>query len=188
MSFDIGPFGSEDAVENGVTHRAVAPGMMMTNYAIFPRAERFDCALRAEVEVIGTQSDDPATERNERVRQQQQFAGGIDAGFLPSLCIPCVTNLNAIDGGQDVVITRASRNRVCGELANCPSQHMTGALPFERGVDVAVRIRRLGYRCEPKSPQLSVGCRSRQSCLVLVTQWLEPDAETLKRDWRHSNH
>src|SRR5687768_13246467 len=134
MSFDVGPFCSEDAVDNRVAHGAVAPWMMMAQDAVFFRAKRFDGTLRLEVEVIGAQSNHAATNRIECVRKQQQLACGVDAGSLPAIGIPGVTDLDAVRGGNDVVITRAPRNGVRGELAYRPREHMASAQPFMRGV------------------------------------------------------
>ncbi len=46
----VPPLAGEDAVHHAVAHRAVAAERVMAQHAIPPGAERFDRALRSEVE------------------------------------------------------------------------------------------------------------------------------------------
>ena len=55
----------------------------MADHAVSFRAERGDCALAREVEVVGPQSDDRAAERLEGVREEEQLAARVHAGLLP---------------------------------------------------------------------------------------------------------
>src|SRR5688572_7529895 len=53
----IGPLVREHAVHHRVADRAVAPRPVVADHAVLLRAQRFDGALRAEVEVVGAQAD-----------------------------------------------------------------------------------------------------------------------------------
>ena len=74
-------------------------------------AERFDRALRDEIELVGAKADDLAAELLERVREQQQLAARVDVAALPALRVPRVADLDAIDVGDDVVKARAADDR-----------------------------------------------------------------------------
>ncbi len=126
--------------------------MMMADDTILLCAKRLDGALRLEVEVIGAQADDCTGQCFESMRQQQQLARRVDAGSLATLRVPRVSDLDPIGCRHDIVIARAARDGVGGEVAYCPRQHVTGALSLERSVDVAARTRWLGYRGKPELP------------------------------------
>ena len=104
MTSDVGPFGGEDAVQDRVSDAAVAPHRMMPQDTVFLGAQPFDRPLRAEIEVVGPQADDLAAERIEGVRQEQQLARPVDGSALPAVAIPGVADLDAVDGGDDVVV------------------------------------------------------------------------------------
>src|SRR6266576_5479950 len=65
----IRPLSSEDAVHHDVARAAVAPDAEMANHAVLLGAQRLDGALRSKIEIVGTQADDFATERLERVAE-----------------------------------------------------------------------------------------------------------------------
>src|SRR5687768_4146125 len=88
----VGPFRRQHAVHHGVANGAVAPRRVVADHAVLLRAERLDGALRAEVEVVGTQADDPAFDLVEAELEQQKFAGRIDVADRKS------TRLNSSHG------------------------------------------------------------------------------------------
>src|SRR5262245_17123719 len=67
MALHVGPFVHEDAVHHGVADGAVAPQPVMADDSVLLRAQRLDGALRAEVEVVGAQTDHLAAELFETV-------------------------------------------------------------------------------------------------------------------------
>src|SRR4051812_38264695 len=103
MSLYVCPFRRNDTVHVGIAGRAVAPRLMVTQHAIALGTEPLDGALRAEVEVVGAQPDDRTAERLEGVREKQQLRGGVDVTALPARRIPCISDLHAVDGRDDVV-------------------------------------------------------------------------------------
>ena len=84
----------------------------MTNDAVLLGAKRLDRPLRSEIEVVGAETDDLASQGVERVTEEEQFAGGVHVGALNALRVPGIADLDAIGGGDDVVISRRSDNRV----------------------------------------------------------------------------
>lgn len=90
--------------------------LMMTQHAIFFGAERFDGTLRAELETIGPETDDLATQCFEGVSKKQELARGIDMAALPARCVPGVTDLDAVHRRHDIVI--AARAGFCGLRAS----------------------------------------------------------------------
>ncbi len=77
----------------------------MANHAVLLGAESFDRALRAEIEVVGPETDDLAAERVEGVAEQEQLAGGVDVGALATLPVPRVADFHPVDRRRDVVIS-----------------------------------------------------------------------------------
>src|ERR1700716_313051 len=90
MAFDVGPFCHQDAVHHTVPSRPIPTRLMVANHAVLFCADGFDGFLGGEVEVVGPEPDDFATERLERVREQKEFARAIDMASLPSHAIPGV--------------------------------------------------------------------------------------------------
>src|SRR5262245_32251837 len=124
MPPDVGPFAGQHAIHHAVANRAVAPGMVMANDAVLLRTQRFDRSLRSEVEVVGAQPHDLASERLKGVLEQQELAHRVDVRSLPSAGIPRVSDLDAIDISDDVVITRAAHKGALLQLAYRPGQHV----------------------------------------------------------------
>src|SRR2546421_12809971 len=98
----------------------------MAQNAVLLRAERFDRALRVEVEVVRAQADHLAVERVERVAEQQQLARGVDVALLPALRVPGPANLDAARLLDDVVAARAVDELAARELAHHKPQHAAG--------------------------------------------------------------
>src|SRR5689334_3510007 len=112
MAFHIWPLTLQDRIHHRITGATVAARLVMPEHAILLRAERFDGALRPEVEVVGAQADDGAAESFERVLEQDQLARRVDVRALAALRVPRPADLDAIDRGHDVVITRRADDLV----------------------------------------------------------------------------
>src|SRR5581483_4736432 len=125
MSLHVRPFMREDAVDHAVAHRSVASSEVMTNDAILPGAKGLNGPLRDHVEIVGAQTHHLAPERVERVTEQQQLAAGVDVTAVPALSIPRVTDLHAINRGDDVVIAGTPDDRTARQLPHRPGQHMS---------------------------------------------------------------
>jgi hypothetical protein len=108
MALHVGPLAEKDAVHVRIAHSTVLARHVVTDHTVLLRTQRLDRLLRAKIEIVGPQADDPAAERLERVSEQHELAGGIHAASLPTLRIPGVADLDAIDRGHDVVIPRAA--------------------------------------------------------------------------------
>src|SRR6185503_18383132 len=174
MQLDLGPLAREDAVDDDVARGAVAARPVVTDDAVFLRAERLDRALRREVELVGAKADDLAAELLESVREQQQLATRVDVAALPALRVPRVADLDAVDVGYNVVEARAADDRARREIAHGPRQHAAFALPRERGLDVGFRLGGRRHGREPEIPQRAVGRGSRELTFVLHAKRLEP--------------
>src|SRR2546423_9082897 len=107
MPLHVRPFTRKDAIEDAVAHRRVAPRLVMAENAILLGAQRLNRALRGQVEVVCAQADHFAAKRVERMAEQQTLAAGVDMGALPALRVPGVTDLDAVNRGDDVMITGA---------------------------------------------------------------------------------
>src|SRR2546427_9769281 len=90
----------------------------MAQNAVLLRAERFDRALRVEVEVVRAQADHLAVECGERVAEQQQLARGVAVALLPALRVPGPADLDAARLLDDVVVARAADDRAPRALAD----------------------------------------------------------------------
>src|SRR6266480_104306 len=157
MSLDVRPFGCEHAVHHGIAYRAIAPRPVVTDHAVLLRSQRFDRALRGQIEIVGAQAHDPAAQFLEGVREKQQLAGGIDVAALPALRVPGVADLDTIGGRDDVVITSAADQRAAFQLAHGPGQHVAVPLSLQRFFDIDAGVPGLGHGGEPQFPQSSVG-------------------------------
>src|SRR5712691_6754935 len=52
VMLDVRPFGCEHAVHHGIAYRAIAPRPVVPDHPIL-RAQRFDRALRGQIEIVG---------------------------------------------------------------------------------------------------------------------------------------
>src|SRR5262245_58077941 len=68
------PLTGEDAVEVCVARRAVPARLEMPKHAVLPRPERFESALRWQVEIVDSETYHLAAERVERVAKEQPLA------------------------------------------------------------------------------------------------------------------
>jgi len=98
----------EDAIDHAVAHCSVAASLVMAEDAILFGTQCLNGSLRCQVEIVRAQADHVAPRRVERVSEQQQFATGVDVAALPALCVPGVTDLDAINRGDDIVIAGAT--------------------------------------------------------------------------------
>ena len=133
---DIGPFAGEDAVHHRVTDRAVAAGLVVADRAVPFGSQRFESALRGEVEVVSSETDGPAPEPLEGMPKQQELASGVEAAALPGFSVPRVADFHPVGGRDDVVITGGTDNRLAGQVPDGPRQPLPGFLPGERGGNV----------------------------------------------------
>ena len=85
MTLHIRPFAGEYAVHHGIADAAVAARPVIANHAVLFCPQRFNGALRTEVEIVGPETDHLAAHLFEAVAQQQQFASGVDVGALATL-------------------------------------------------------------------------------------------------------
>src|SRR4051812_14022707 len=102
MPLHVRPLTLQNAVDDRVAGRAVAAGPVVADDAVLLRPERLDRALRAEVEIVGAETDDGTAENFERVRHQQQLARRVHAAALATGGVPGVADLDAVDGRVDV--------------------------------------------------------------------------------------
>jgi hypothetical protein len=108
VPFHIGPLSRKDAEHHGVTNRPIAPGIVMTEYAILVSAQSRNCPLGCKVEVVRPQPNYAATQRLESVREQQQFADGVNVTALPTCGIPGIADLNSINLCHYIVVSRTT--------------------------------------------------------------------------------
>src|SRR5437016_10161472 len=184
VALDVRPFGCQHAVHHGIAYRAIAPRPVVPDHPVLLRSQRFDRALRGQVEIVGAQAHDLAAQCLEGVREKQQLAGAIDVAALPALRVPGVADLDAIGGRDDVVITSAADNLAAHQLAHRPRQHVAGPLPLQRFFDIDAGLRGRGHGGEPQFPQSSVGRCACQLFFVEMGKRLELDPVTLQGDRR----
>src|SRR5256885_6828548 len=184
FALDVRPFGCEHAVHHVIAYRAIAPRPVVPDHPVLLRAQRFDRALRGQVEIVGAQAHDLAAQCLEGVREKQQLAGAIDVAALPALRVPGVADLDAIGGSDDGVITGAADNLAALQLAHRPRQHVTVPLPFQRFFDIDAGLLGRGHGGEPQFPQSSVGRCACQLFFVEMGKRLELDPVTLQGDRR----
>src|SRR5262245_50208969 len=166
MPLHIGPFLDEHAVHHGVADGAVTPRPLAADDAVLLRAERLDSALRAEVEVVGAQADHAAVQLLESVGEEKQLARGVHVGALAALRVPGIANLDAVGGGDDVVVARAADDLAALQLAHRPGQHVAFLLALQRRLDVAARLAGRRDGGEEELPELAVGGRGVEVLLV----------------------
>ena len=142
----------------------------------------------AEVEIVGAQADHLASERVERVPQQEQLASGIDMRPLRALPVPGMTDLDAVDRAHDVVVAGRPDDRAGCLVAHHPRQHVTGPLPLERIADVAAHAARQRHGGVPQLPQPSVGCRGFETVVVSLAERLQSNTAALEHYWLDVNH
>src|SRR5262245_28350906 len=140
VALHVRPLRGEDAVHHRVPDRAVASRPVVADRAVLLRAQRLDGALRAEVEVVRPQPDDLAAQFLEAIFEQLQLARGVDVRTLAALRVPGVADLDAVGGGNDVVVARAADQLARLQVAHHPGQHVPGLLALERGVDVGLGL------------------------------------------------
>src|SRR5467141_5217021 len=179
---DVPPFGCEHAVHHGIAHRAVAPRPVVPEHPVLLRAQRFDRALRTEIEVVGPQAHDLAYERLDRMSEKQQLADRVHVRALAALRVPGVADLDAVGGRDDVVIAGAADNLADLKLAHRPRQHVAVPLPLQRLFDIDVGLLGLGHGGEPQFPQSSIGRCACQLFSVQMGKRLELHPVTLQGD------
>src|SRR2546428_6041829 len=168
VMLDVRPLVGEDAVHDRIADRAIAPRPVVPDHPVLLRSQRFDRALRGQVEIVGAQAHDLAAQCLEGVREKQQLAGAIDVAALPALRVPGVADLDAIGGRDDVVITSAADNLATLQLPHRPRQHFAGPLPLHPFFDLNAGLRGRGHGGEPQFPQSSVG---RCACQLFFVRW-----------------
>src|SRR6267378_7375558 len=152
VMLDVRPFGCEHAVHHGIAHCAVAPRPVVPEHPVLLRSQRFDRALRGQVEIVGAQAHDLAAQCLEAVREKQQLAGRVHVRALAALRVPGVADLDAVGGRDDVVITSAADDLAALQLAHRPRQHVTLFLTFQCGGHIGSRLLGLGHGSEPELP------------------------------------
>src|SRR5262247_566677 len=96
------------------------------------------------------------------------------------LGVPRITDFDAIDRGSDVVVTRATDDLACGQLAHRPWKHMPLLLTGERFANVRFCLAWLRNGREPQFPKFAIGRCGRQIVMMLVGQRLQPNPESFK--------
>src|SRR5438445_3033493 len=103
---DVRPLRDQDTVHHHVPDGAVAAHAVVTDHTVLLRAQRLDRALRAEIEIIGAEAHDVASERVEGAAEEQQLAGRIDVRALAAARVPGVPDLHPIERGSGIVSAR----------------------------------------------------------------------------------
>ena len=150
--------------------------------------EPFDRALRGEVEVVGSQSDHFAAKRVERVCEKKELARSVHVRALPALGVKRVANLDALDLGDDVVISSAADDRTGAQFAHGPGQHVPGSLAGQSGGDVCGDLRLFGNPGVPQLPQAAVGDGSLEIRHMVHRERLQTHAVTLERNRSDFDH
>src|SRR6476660_4100305 len=180
MLLHVGPLRREDAVHHGVAHAPVASPVVMADHAVALPPDRLDGALRAEVEVVRAQPDDPAPDGLERVTEEEQLARRIEMAALKPRRVEGVADLDTVHGGHAVVVARGPDDFSTRQIAHDPWQHVPRALPLERGGDVGGRLVLRGYRGIPQLPELAGRGGVGDVPLVGSSERLEADAVSLE--------
>jgi hypothetical protein len=188
MPFDVGPLRYQDAVHHTVSGRPIPARLMVANHAVLFCAEGFDRFLGGEVEVVGPQTDDLATERLERVREQEELARTIDVASLPFRAVPRVPDFDPVDVAHDVVIARRSGDRPARQIPHRPREHLPRFLTRERIRDVGSSRFGCWHRSVPELPESAIAGSRRETVPMIATQWLESDAVALECDWKWCDH
>src|SRR6267378_7856016 len=118
VMLDVRPLVGQDAVHDRIADRAIAPRPVVPDHPVLLRAQRFDRALRGQIEIVGAQAHDPASQRLERMSEKQQLAGRVHVRALAALRVPGVAELDAVGGRDDVVITGAADDLAALQLAH----------------------------------------------------------------------
>lgn len=150
-------------------------------------AKSLDRLLRGEVEVVGAKAHHLAPQGFKGMAQEKQLAGGIHVAPLAALSIPRVSNLHALDLGDDVVISGASHNETAFQFPNCPREHVASLLAGEGLFDVRLSGLGAGDAGEPKLPKLPIRGSVAQVGSVGEFQGLEPHAVTFEDDGSGGN-
>src|SRR5690606_23411031 len=140
-----------------------------------------DRALRSEIEVVGAQADDFASQVLERMLEQQQLARRVHVRALPAPRVERVADLDAMRWNRDVVIARGADDRSGLQLAHRPGEPVTGFQTLMREFNELARL--LGTRDVriPELPQTTVARRRDQLVVVVHRKRFEADAATFER-------
>src|SRR5882762_3882317 len=182
VMLDVRPLVGEDAVHDRIADRAIAPRPVVPDHPVHLRAQRFDRALRGQIEIVGPQPHDPASQRLERMSEKQQLADRVHVAALPALRVPGVADLDTVGGRDDVVITSAADNLAATQLAHGPRQHVAVPLPLQRFFDIDAGLLGPGHGGEPQLPQSSIGRCACQLFFVEMGKGLELHPVTLQGD------
>src|SRR5882724_6440758 len=160
----------------------------MADNAILFCTQTFNRSLRHQVESVSAKTNHLAPERIECMTKQQEFATGIDVAALPAFGVPRVTDLDAINRRDNVVISCGAYDFAAVHLAHRPWKHRAGILTGPRVANVRVGLLRFRNCREPQFPQPAISRRRRQSILMLKTQRLQANAVTFERDGIEYDH
>jgi hypothetical protein len=108
MTPDIAPFGSKNAVEDGVARGTVLSLTVVTKDPVPSGTECLDSALGPDVEEVRLQADNTAAQAIEGVGQQEELAGRVDVCPVPSRSVPGIAYLDASYRRHDVVEARTA--------------------------------------------------------------------------------
>ena len=108
IGFDGGPFGVEDAVEDGITDETVRQDHMLAQNTFFNSAESLNGMLGAQVAGVGFELYAYTAKLLKGVSQQQIFAFGVDRSALVGDGIPGTTDLDGEIWGVDVEVAGGS--------------------------------------------------------------------------------
>src|SRR5437879_13458415 len=78
VMLDVRPLVGEDAVHDRIADRAIAPRPVVPDHPVLLRSQRFDRALRGQVEIFGAQAHDLAAESLEGDLEMQRVAVAIE--------------------------------------------------------------------------------------------------------------
>jgi hypothetical protein len=145
------PFGREDTVNHGVAQRAVRRDLMVAQNAILLGPETLDAAPAGMIEKMRTEFNRNAIEFFECMRQQQQFALGIERAALHALGIPGRTDLDAPVRRIDIHIGRHARDLAIG-VEHRERQHRARGLEPQPAINLLAHVFGFGNGRVPELP------------------------------------
>jgi hypothetical protein len=152
----LGPFAGCHAVHDGISYRAVASVRVVTDHAVTACAQALNGALTGEIEIVGAPAHHLRTQGVEGVPQQQELGGGVHVGALRAPGVPGVADLQAVNGGHDVVVAGGAQHLASGRVDHREGQHVTRALSFQGGRNVGGGLAGGRHRGQADAPQLAV--------------------------------
>ena len=125
MGFYRGPFGGDDAIDARVAQRGIGHDLMTAQDAIEFGAEALDATTALMIEKMRTKFHGDAIKSLKSMREQQEFAIGIERGALHALAIPGGTNFDTSVGGVDIHVASHTDRATGDGIENRERKHGT---------------------------------------------------------------